>query len=189
MISLARGSGRLSLKVLVVALGICGLSGSSSEARAEGHDGIGHEDQIGSASGGRNLYPGNYGFGLKYHPGYGYGGAGIGVGPFGGYPFYGGPGYPPQDPPLRRFGRISPMLYHGGPGYSTCDHPNYFGIVGPLTVNRSVVEVGDQRASGDYGPYTGALPYSTRFFSPYSAPDLANSSRKPKSPTAALSRR
>ena len=41
-------------------------------------------------------HPGFFGFGLSFHPGYGYGGNGLGVGAYGGYPCYGGPGYPIQ---------------------------------------------------------------------------------------------
>ena len=40
------------------------------------------------------VYPGFQGFGLGFHRGYGYGGDALGVGAEGGYPFYGGPGYP-----------------------------------------------------------------------------------------------
>ena len=87
------------------------------------------------------LHPGFQGFGLGYHPGYGYGGDGLGVGADGGYPFYGGPGYPHPWPTLRRLGGITPFPYFGGPGYPTPDHPNYFGGVGPLVPDRPVVVV------------------------------------------------
>jgi hypothetical protein len=72
--------------------------------------------------------PGYQGFGLNFHPGYGYGGAALGVGPEGGYPFYGGPGYPHAEPRLRRFPllHIVPFPYFGGPGYPTPECPNFF---------------------------------------------------------------
>ena len=63
-----------------------------------------HDSRDGSARGGAPFQ----GFGLGYHLGYGYGGAAIGVGPDGGYPFYGGPGYPHPAPCLRRCGGITP---------------------------------------------------------------------------------
>src|SRR5262245_60135764 len=53
---------------------------------------------------------GREGFGLGYHLGYGYGGRALGVGPFGGYAYYGGPGYPQPAPQLRRFGKITPFV-------------------------------------------------------------------------------
>ena len=62
------------------------------------------------------LYPGFQGFGLGYHLGYGYGGSALGVGADGGYPFYGGPGYPHPWPTLRRIGGITPFPFYGGPG-------------------------------------------------------------------------
>ena len=58
--------------------------------------------------------PGTRGFGLGYHPGYGYGGAAPGVGAEGGYPSYGGPGYPHPAPCLRRLGPETPFTYQGG---------------------------------------------------------------------------
>lgn len=88
------------------------------------------------------------GFGLGYHLGYGYGGHGLGVGPFGGYPRYGGPGYPCPDPRV---------MYRP---------------VGPLTPNPSVVIEGNNRFGRDdvmwYGQYTGAIPYPETLFAPYS---------------------
>src|SRR5436305_1448357 len=60
------------------------------------------------------------GFGLKFRLGYGYGGNRLGAGPEGGYPYYSGPGYPHEPPPLRRLGRIVPFAYSGNPGL-TCD--------------------------------------------------------------------
>ena len=92
------------------------------------------------------------GFGLKYHPGYGYGGRAIGVGPFGGYPRYGGPG------------AIVP-----------------FCPVGPLVETETVAIIVPRPESwpvipdtGAYGPYTGALPYPESLFAPYTAAAAAN---------------
>ncbi len=73
------------------------------------------------------LYPGLYGFSLRWHPGYGYGKYALGVGADGGYPFYGGPGYPHQPPPLRRCGPAAPYAYLGGPG------PGVSSAAGPIS--------------------------------------------------------
>jgi hypothetical protein len=116
--------------------------------------------------------PGPIGFGLKYHPGYGYGGNSVGVGAGGGYPFYGGPGYPHEAPGLRRFGRELPFPYYGGPGAPSCDYPTVFGPVGPLVVDPPVVRVGDRgdlSNATDFGPLTGALPYPEAVFAPNTA--------------------
>src|SRR5436309_1585417 len=110
MISRVRCGGGLPLMAVALALGIWASSRPSALADDE---------------------PGFQGFGLKYHPGYGYGGDALGVGAGGGYPFYGGPGYPCAEPRLRRLGKIVPFPYYGGPGYPSPGHPNYFGPVGP----------------------------------------------------------
>ena len=47
-----------------------------------------------SGNGEFGVYPGFHGFGMSFSRGYGYGGDGLGVGANGGYPYYGGPGYP-----------------------------------------------------------------------------------------------
>ena len=116
------------------------------------------------------LYPGFQGFGLGYHLGYGYGGDALGVGADGGYPFYGGPGYPHSEPRLRRIGGITPFPYYGGPGYPSPGHPNYFGGVGPLVADQPVVTIGSDRGDPDdatgYGPFTGALPYPEHVLRP-----------------------
>ena len=119
------------------------------------------------------LYPGFQGFGLGYHLGYGYGGDALGVGADGGYPFYGGPGYPHPWPRLRRIGGITPFPYDGGPGSPSPCHPNYFGGVGPLVADRPVVTIGSDRGDLDeasgYGPFTGTLPYPETSFAPFAA--------------------
>jgi PDZ domain len=119
------------------------------------------------------LFPGFQGFGLGYHLGYGYGGDALGVGAEGGFPFYGGPGYPHPEPTLRRFGRITPFPYYGGPGYPTPDHPNYFGGVGPLVSDQPVVTIatdtGAPIEATDFGPFTGAVPNPEAQFAPFTA--------------------
>lgn len=87
------------------------------------------------------LHPGFYGFGLSYHPGYGYGGNGLGVGTCGGNPFYGGPGYPCQY------------------GYPKFAYPYYEGI-GQLYFDPPVVATDFDENPGDFGPYTGASDYA-----------------------------
>jgi hypothetical protein len=109
------------------------------------------------------LHPGFQGFGLGYHLGYGYGGDALGVGAEGGYPFYGGPGYPRCDPTLRRFGGINPFPYFGGPGYPTPDHPNFYGgVAAPLVPDQPAVTIASEgyapSGAGDFGGFTGAVP-------------------------------
>ena len=67
--------------------------------------------------------------------------------PAGGYPFYGGPGYPHCGPRLRRLGKINPFPYFGGPGYPSFEHPNFFGGIGPLVPDQPVVTLVDERGS------------------------------------------
>jgi hypothetical protein len=119
------------------------------------------------------LFPGFQGFGLGYHLGYGYGGDALGVGSGGGYPMYGGPGYPHPWPKLRRIGRATPFYYYGGPGFPTPDHPNYFGAVGPLVIDQPVISTSgnynDPSVATSFGIYTGALPYPDSAFAPFTA--------------------
>jgi hypothetical protein len=123
--------------------------------------------------GGNDRYAVFYGFGLSYHLGYGYGGKALGVGPFGGYPAYGGPGYPHKWPRLQRICGIAPFNFYGGPYYPPDRYSNYFEHPGPLVVEQPVVGEGGVRdvetgagfvRSGAYGPFTGALPYPESFF-------------------------
>lgn len=86
------------------------------------------------------LHPGFYGFGLSFHPGYGYGGNALGVGALGGYPCYGGPGY---------------ALHYGYPKFA---YPYYEGI-GQLYYDQPVVTT-DLIDAGDFGTYTGASAYA-----------------------------
>ena len=121
------------------------------------------------------LHDGYQGFGLGYHPGYGYGGDALGVGIDGGHPFYGGPGYPHPAPVLRRFGPITPFPYCGGPGSPTTDRPHLFGPVGPLVHGDDVVHVeGD--SPGGYGVFHGSLPYPESAFAPFSAEPASSTS-------------
>jgi len=180
MISPVRFGSRLGLKVLALAGGLWVFSGSSAMADgAEFEDPADHGQGgwgLGSVSyGGYGLYPGYYGFDLKFHPGYGYGGHALGVGAFGGYPNYGGPGYPHQPPPLRRFGRILPFRYNGF-GFFTFDYPHPSQDIGPLVVDRPVVGGSDRPDMnsgypyrGDFGPFTGAFPYPETTFAPYTS--------------------
>jgi hypothetical protein len=86
------------------------------------------------------LHPGFYGFGLSFHAGYGYGGNALGVGAYGGYPCYGGPGYP---------------LHYDYPKFA---YPYYEGI-GQLYYDPPVV-ITELDNAGDFGPYTGASSYA-----------------------------
>ncbi len=108
------------------------------------------------------LHPGFQGFGLGYHLGYGYGGNGLGVGANGGYPLYGGPGYPHPSPTLRRVGGITPFCYFGGPGYPSPDHPNIYGPVSPLSPDQPVVTFERDPVTpisdSGYGAFDGTLP-------------------------------
>ncbi len=166
IVSLLPGGGRLPLKALALAIGIWICSGSAGMAQGGGH---GPYETGYEADG---PYPGFLGFGLSYHLGYGYGGYGVGVGSHGGYPFYGGRGYPHGEPILNRCGKISRLPYYGGPGYCHDGHSNYFEGIGPLVVDRPVVKVGednDLSHVSDFGPFTGMLPYPESFFAPYTA--------------------
>lgn len=89
------------------------------------------------------LWPGFYGFSLGYHLGYGYGGNALGVGCEGGYPCYGGPGYP---------------IHYGYPHFA---YPYYQGVaaLGPLVPDTPVVRT-DLPGALDFGPYTGASQYA-----------------------------
>src|SRR3954463_14895548 len=149
MRSSVRGVGGLPAMAAAAALAACVLSGPSAEAQ-----GVSCPPNVAAPVpvAGPGPGPGFQGFGLGYHLGYGYGGKAYGVGPDGGYPFYGGPGYPHPGPPLRRFGRIPPFPHYAGPGYPTPDCPNYFGPTGPLVADQAVVMVGDD--SGGYGGFS-----------------------------------
>ncbi len=117
------------------------------------------------------LHPGFQGFGLGYHLGYGYGGYGLGPGADGGYPFYGGPGYPHPEPRLWRCGGLNPFPFYGGPGGPTPTCPNYFGAVGPLVSDRPVIEIerrpGEADYGSGYGSFTGVIPYPEAAFAPF----------------------
>jgi membrane-associated protease RseP (regulator of RpoE activity) len=122
------------------------------------------------------VFPGFQGFGLGYHLGYGYGGAALGTGAEGGYPFYGGPGYPCLEPRLQRLHRITPFPYFGGPGYPTPDHPNFFGVVGPLQADKPVITIGDDRYDVGFGMFTGAIPYPESVMAPFTTSAAAGGS-------------
>src|ERR1700728_2960701 len=134
MFTLVRGGGRLPLKVFTLALGTWIFTGSSLMADDVGHTNLSEgrfkHDNLGEGTLGwaeYGVYPGLYGFRLRWHVGYRYRryavglvGHAWGVGADGGYPSYGGPGYLHEPPPLRRFGPAPPFAYFGGPEYP-CD--------------------------------------------------------------------
>ena len=188
MLSLMRGGGRLPLRGFAVALGLCLFAEPWVLAGVDGHGDHGEgrfkHGHLGSGTLGwepYGLYPGLYGFSLRWHPGYGYGRYALGVGADGGYPFYGGPGYPHEPPALRRFGPARPFAYYGGPEFRGPDCPNFFMPVGPLVISKPVVTIGEPgdfgyvNASGDvypghdFGSYTGAIPYPESYFAPYAS--------------------
>jgi hypothetical protein len=188
---------------LLLALGIWVFTVSSptayggdrhgDEFESMGQKGHNHQGRLGYGSlrhGGPGLYPGYQGFGLSFHPGYGYGGHAVGTGDEGGYPYYGGPGYPHLMPQLRRFGKLTRLPYYGGPGYPTADHPNFYAGVGPLVVDQPVAFQFDRREPGyadGYGPFTGALPYPGTLFAPYAtAAAISGSYREPGSPDPSM---
>jgi hypothetical protein len=119
------------------------------------------------------LHPGFQGFGLGYHPGYGFGGAALGTGAEGGYPYYGGPGYPHPAPRLNRLSLlgIEPFAFFGGPGAPTSDCPHFFGQAGPLVPDEPMVTFEPDPASppyeGGYGQFNGTLPYPESTFALY----------------------
>ncbi len=118
--------------------------------------------------------PGFQGFGLRFGLNYGYGGGNaLGVGNDGGFPLFGGPGYPHPWPKLRRLGGITAFPFDGGPGCPSPAHPNYFGEPGPLVFDRPVVryEDDDSGSAGEteFGRFSGMLPYPEKVFAPFSS--------------------
>jgi hypothetical protein len=187
MRSPVRCGGRLRRIILATGLGIGVVSASSCKADGGGptdawvcpkcqrphnvvHTHPGNDSGT-LGYGNPGLYPGFQGFGLGYHLGYGYGGNALGPGAEGGYPFYGGPGYPHPWPVLRRCGGINPFAYYGGPGGPSPGQPNYFGGVGPLAADQPVVIVENEAAdfgyAGGYGCFTGMVPYPETTFAPF----------------------
>ncbi len=187
MVQLVRCAGTLGVKVLVLTFAIsvfCGPSAVSDDGDCNAAGRHGDEGLADGTSGWFPFgsYPGFYGFGLSYHLGYGYGGAALGVGAAGGYPFYGGPGYLHDAPPLRRFGHIVPFAYYSGPGY-----PFSFAHPGQLAVDRPLALSGDSGGQGypydvGFGPFTGAIPYPVFFFAPYAGEAAATGSSSGKTP-------
>ncbi len=176
MASSPRRIGGLPLKALALALGAWVFSGSCPLARGGDGPVAGGDPGRGTLGyGGPGLFPGFQGFGLGYFPGYGYGGGGLGVGATGGDPFYAGPGYPHGTPRLRRLGPITPFPYFGGPGYPSAGCPQFFGVVGPLSVDRPIVLETDGQDHA-FGVFTGALPYPEAVFAPYASAVAASGS-------------
>jgi hypothetical protein len=175
---------RLIGKAFVLSLGTLAIAGSWIGAEGGWFDHNGRGQKAGKTGvayhvpaagtlgyGPPGLHPGFQGFGLGFHPGYGYGGRALGVGVNGGYPFYSGPGYPHPAPCLRCCGGITPFPHYGGPGFPSPGHPNYFGPVGPLVADEPVVRIGGDGAAyvGDYGHFSGVLPYPESAFAPFTA--------------------
>jgi len=128
--------------------------------RTHGHCGLGY-GTLGYGEFG--LFSGFYGFGLSFHLGYGYGGHSLGVGADGGYPYYGGVGYP-------AFGI-----------------PYDASVIGRLALDQPVVSESEPGAlgySGDYGSYTGAIPYPETLFAPYASAAATGPSSTGPSPSA-----
>jgi PDZ domain len=183
MISKAWSGGRLPLLALTSGLGfwflavspgIAGDGEASSPKKDKSNKPKHGTQQSGCGTlgyGAPGLYPGFQGFGLGYHLGYGYGGQALGVGANGGYPLFGGPGYPHPSPGLRRIGGITPFPYFGGPGYPTPECPNYFGGVGPLSPNQPVLtsDPDPTMPTSDigYGSFDGTVPYPESTFAPF----------------------
>jgi hypothetical protein len=177
MYSLMRGGNRLPLKAVSLALGIWVFSHSPVIGDDHGspfdlgvrfkHNNLG-SGTLGWAEYG--VYPGLYGFSLRWHPGYGYGRYAFGVGADGGYPFYGGPGYPHEPPHLRRFGPTERDAYCAGPGYIISGWTNFYEGIGGLVVDKPVVSIGEpgdfgyvgangeRNPGADFGQFTGVLP-------------------------------
>jgi hypothetical protein len=195
MLSLTPGAVKHPLKALTLALGVSVFS--SSFAIAEDHGSLVHHEgrfkhyklgygTLGWAEYGLN--PGLYGFSLRWHPGYGYGRFALGVGADGGYPFYGGPGYPHEPPHLRRFGPTEPYAFYGGTGDPNSACTNFYQGIGGLVVAKPVVSIGEPGELGfvgkngernpgaDFGQYTGALPYPETYFTPNAAAGEATGS-------------
>lgn len=176
-----KSHGRLRSYPLALALAACVVSAAPAIAIADGEPcgKPGCRGHVGAS--------GFQGFGLGYHLRYGYGGDALGVGPDGGYPFYGGPGYPHCEPQLRRCRPIVPFPYFGGPGGPGPGQPHYFGGVGPLVVDERVVTVESDGISGyaDFGPFTGAVPYPESAFGPFAAAGAATTPGEPIVPATA----
>jgi hypothetical protein len=130
---------RRATPILLLAIGVsCWTLSSSVAGEFNGKRHMGHLPHhraltYGSLSYCPGIYPGFQGFGLSFHLGYGYGGYGLGTGAFGGYPNYGGPGYPCNGIPFQ---------------------PE---ATGPLRVKRPAVLTSDPGPL-DFGPFTGAPP-------------------------------
>ena len=191
MLSIARSSGGLPVKGFALALGISVLLGASVMADGDGHADFAEgrfkpkylgEGTLGWAEYG--LYPGLYGFSLRWHPGYGYGLYALGVGADGGYPFYGGPGYPHPWPQLRRFGPATPFAYYGGPDWPRDPLCNYYAGIGGLAIEKPVVTIGEPGDSG-LCQRSWRRPTRSRFWSVYRGYSLSETTFAPYTSAAA----
>ncbi len=101
------------------------------------------------------IHTGYYGFGLSFHPGYGHGGCALGAGPFGGEPYYGGPGYP-----------TCGMTYDGGPAVAGAPgsviKPEYSTDMSPsdprlANAGMGAAASGRVRSAASAAPYFGTM--------------------------------
>jgi hypothetical protein len=187
MSALVRAGDGFSVNTLLVPLGLWALLSMSAASRGGDSDAMGALVHDGAGFGTLGweppgIYPGAYGFLLRYHPGYGYGGESLGVGAFGGHPFYGGPGYLHEAPPLRRCGRILPFTYYDGPGYLfNFQDPGELVVDPPVVLQVSGPDSGHSGGpvyeyNVGYGPFTGMRPYPESVFAPYTAAAARGSS-------------
>jgi PDZ domain len=180
MVSMIRSRGRLPLVAIATGLGVWAVSVSSIMAQEPACTCPVHCSKNAKAKKNQATSSGFQGFGLGYHLGYGYGGKelgcghgpyALGVGAEGGYPFYGGPGYPHPAPVLSRKLAIVSFSHLAGPGYPTPDHPNFFGgPAGQLVADQPVVTFASDPSlpvqEGGYGQFDGSLPYPESAFAP-----------------------
>jgi PDZ domain len=205
MLLQVRGGGTLPLRALALALGIGAFAGTSVKADdgtlGDFHEGRFKHNHLSEGTLGwaeYGLYPGLYGFSLRWHLGYGYGRYALGVGADGGYPFYGGPGYPHEWPRLRRFGPATPFAYYGGPDHPREGDCNYYTGIGGLVIEKPVVTIGapgdlgydnengDVTPGTSFGAYTGAIPYPETFFAPYASAAATTGSSGAEGPARPL---
>jgi hypothetical protein len=184
MVSTSSRRGRLRLVALATGLGVWVVSVSSSFAQQSACTSSVHcskNPKVKHNPQAKTPASGFQGFGLGYHLGYGFGGKelGFGHGPYamgvgaeGGYPNYGGPGYPHPAPFLSRKLPIVPFCHFAGPGYPTPENPNFFGDpAGPLVTDQPVITFENDPSlpmqPGGYGSFDGTLPYPESTFAPF----------------------
>ena len=142
--------------------------------------------------GGYGLYPGFLGFGLSFHLGYGYGGRAWALAAHGGYPFYGGRGYPHGEPILKRFGNITRFPITADPAIPSMAIPTT--SKASAARRRSTGRLGVRRRLASRQPCRRLRPLyrgyslSRDLFAPYAAAAAATgSSTGPSSSASATS--